>query len=168
MSYGRYYDSRRVAGSFQIPESTRPRAVVCEGRNMTYEEIKAMVKENNQSKLFSDEFVICLIWKETNFDPSLKNSKTSATGLMQITKPAVDTVNKNSPAGVHFEHSEMYDAKTNIQCGTRYLDIAKVKLAGIDKSYGTGPGYSKSIFACEKCLHTDKEHPFIALHKIHK
>jgi hypothetical protein len=69
---------------------------------MTYEEMKAVVKENNRSKIFSDQFVICLIWKETNFDPSRKNAETSATGLMQITKPAVDTVNKNSPVGVHF------------------------------------------------------------------
>lgn len=134
----------------------------------TYDEIKTLVASNNKSKLFSDEFVICLIWKETNFEPSAKNDSTSATGLMQITKAAVTTTNQNTPNGIHFDHADMTDAGTNIQCGTYYLDIAKTKLGGIDTSYGTGPGYSKNIVTCEACLKLDKEHPMAALHKIHK
>lgn len=135
---------------------------------MTYDEIKKLVKDNNRSKEFSDEFVICLIRKETNFEPSAKNTGSSATGLMQMTKGAVEMVNKCTPAGVHFEHADMTDAAKNIQCGTYYLDIAKNKLAGVDKSYGTGEGYSKSIVTCEACLQSDQEHPLVALHKIHK
>jgi hypothetical protein len=135
---------------------------------MTYEEIQALVASNNKSTLFSDQFVTCLIWKETNFDPSLKNAQSSATGLMQLTKGAVAMVNSCTPKGVHFEHADMLDAATNIQCGTYYLDIAKTKLAGVDKSYGTGAGYSKSIEACEACLIGDAAHPMVALHKIHK
>ncbi|HEY5707496.1 MAG TPA: transglycosylase SLT domain-containing protein [Terrimicrobiaceae bacterium] len=135
---------------------------------MTFEEIEELVKANNKSTEFSNEFVICLIWKESGFDPDVKNSKSSATGLMQLTKAAVKMVNKNTPEGVHFEHSEMTDEVKNIECGTYYLDIAKKKLAGIDKSYGTGPGYSKSIVACEKCLKKDSDHSMACLHKIHK
>ena len=135
---------------------------------MTYDEIKKLVEDNNQSKEFSNEFVICLIWKETTFDPSSENIKSSATGLMQLTKGAVAMVNKSTPVGVHFEHSEMKNAVKNIQCGTLYLDIAKNKLAGVDISFGTGPGYSKTIVACETCLKEDGSHPVIALHKIHK
>jgi hypothetical protein len=133
-----------------------------------FDDIKDLVSKNNKSTEFADNFVICLIWKESGFDPDLKNSKSSATGLMQITKGAVNMVNKNTPQGVHFEHSEMTDAVKNIQCGTYYLDIAKNKLAGIDKSYGTGPGYSKSIIACEACLKGGKENTMACLHKIHK
>ncbi|WKB55775.1 transglycosylase SLT domain-containing protein [Eleftheria terrae] len=135
---------------------------------MTYEEIAKLVAENNRSTLFSNEFVTCLIWKETGFEPAAKNAKSSATGLMQLTKGAVEMVNRCTPKGVHFEHSEMTDPVKNIQCGTYYLDIAKTKLAGIDTSYGTGPGYSKSIKVCEACLIQDKEHPMQAFHKIHK
>lgn len=135
---------------------------------MTYDEISKLVKENNKSKDFSDEFVICLIWKETSFDAEAKNSKSSATGLMQLTKGAVDMVNKITPQGIHFEHSEMTDPAKNIQCGTYYLDIAKNKLGGVDKSFGTGTEYSKSIIACETALKGDKDHYTIALHKIHK
>lgn len=135
---------------------------------MTYEEIAKLVKENNRSKIFSDEFVICLIWKETNFDETVRNKKSTATGLMQLTKGAVDMVNKLTPGGVHFEHSDMTDAAKNIQCGTYYLDIAKTKLSGIDTAYGTGAGYSKSILSCEKCLKSDREHPMTAFLKIHQ
>ena len=98
----------------------------------------------------------------------VNNIKSSATGLMQPTKGAVAMANKSTPAGVHFEHSEMKDAAKNIQCGTLYLDIAKNKLAGVDASFRTGPGYSKVIAVCEKCLKEDRSHPMIALHKIHK
>lgn len=135
---------------------------------MTYDEIKKLVEDNNQSKEFSNEFVICLIWKESGFDPTLKNVKTSATGLMQIEEGAVKTVNNNTPVGVHFEHFEMKDTVKNIQCGTLYLDIAKNKLSGVDTSFGTGPDYSRSIVTCEKCLKEDSSHPMIALHKIHR
>lgn len=134
---------------------------------MTYEEIVKLVAENNQSKEFSNEFVTCLIWKETSFEPSEKNSKSSATGLMQMTKGAVEMVNRCSPKGVHFEHSEMTDAVKNVQCGTLYLDIAKNKLGGVDTSYGTGPGYSRGIVTCESCLQSDAVHYQAALQKIH-
>lgn len=61
----------------------------------------------------------------------------------------------------------MTDGMKNIQCGTYYLDIAQNKLAGIDTSYGTGIGYSKSIFACEGCMQKDRNHYMVCLHKIH-
>jgi hypothetical protein len=89
-------------------------------------------------------------------------------GLMQMTKGAVDMVNKCTPKGIHFEHEDMAGAAKNIQCGTMYLDIAKNRMGGVNKSFGTGQGYSKSIVACEICLKGDSEHPRAALHKIHK
>lgn len=135
-----------------------------------FDEIQKLVESNNKSTRFTKEFVICLIWKESGFDPELKNSKSTATGLMQVQTDAVDTVNKNTPKGVHFEHSEMKDPEKNIQCGTYYLDITETKMFGVDKSYGTGTGYSKSIIACEKCLQSLKpvEHFQGCLHKIHR
>ncbi len=135
--------------------------------NLTYDEIRKLVEDNNKSTIFSNEFVICLVWKESNFDAGSINEKSTATGLMQMTKGAVDMVNKITPKGIHFEHSEMGDAAKNIQCGTYYLDISKNKLGGVDTSFGTGPGYSKSIVVCEKCLKDGKEHYMAALYKIH-
>lgn len=69
---------------------------------MTFDEIDSLVQANNNSKEFSNEFVICLIWKESGFDPAAKNSSTSATGLMQLTKGAVEMVNSNTPKGCPF------------------------------------------------------------------
>ena len=88
----------------------------------TYEEIKKLVADNSKSSV-SDEMLICVIWKESGFDPDVKNSKTTATVLMQMTKGAVEDVNKNTPEGVHYEHSEMTDPAKNIQCGSYYLDL---------------------------------------------
>ncbi len=134
---------------------------------MIYEEIVKLVAENNQSNELSNEFVTCLIWRETSFEPSEENSKSSATGLMQMTKGAVEMVNRCSPKGVHFEHSEMTDAVKDVQCGTLYPDIAKNKLGGVDTSYGTRPGYSRGIVSCESCLQSDAVHYQAALQKIH-
>lgn len=135
---------------------------------MTYQEIQKLVQGNNRSKIFSDDFVICLIWKESGFDPDAAATTTSATGLMQIETGAVTMTNANTPKGIHFEHSDMTDPAKNIQCGTYYLDIAQTKLNGIDTGYGTGKGYSNDIFQCEKCIKHEKKNFMNCLHKIHK
>jgi hypothetical protein len=135
---------------------------------MTYDEVAELVKSNNKSTHFSDEFVICLIWKETNFNPDISNPDSTATGFMQMTVGAVDMVNKITPKGIHFSHTDMRGPVLNIQCGTYYLDIAKTKLAGVDKSFGTGPGYSKRFVECEICLKSDNVHPMVGMYKIHK
>jgi soluble lytic murein transglycosylase-like protein len=140
----------------------------------TFEEIQTLVREHNKSQQLSDGFVICLIWKESGFSDTIVNSKTTATGLMQLTKGAVSDVNRNTPAGVHFEHDKMTDPMTdpekNIECGTFYLDLrikwAKDQKKGIE-GYGTGPGYADSIFTCEKCLKDDSKHFQNCLDKIH-
>jgi hypothetical protein len=135
----------------------------------TYEEIKKLVKDNNKSESLSDEFVICLIWKESGFKDSVKSDSSTATGLMQITKAVIPDVNKAYKTS--FTHKDMLDAAKNIQCGTHYLDLrikwAKDKTEGID-GYGTGKGYAKSIFACEDCLTKEGKQWQAALHKIHQ
>lgn len=136
----------------------------------TYEEIKKLVKEHNKSANLSDEFIICLIWKETNFE-DIKNDKSSATGLMQLTKGAVEDVNKNTPKGVHFTHAEMMDPAKNIECGTYYLDLrikwAKDVTKGVE-GFGTGKGYAKKIFECETCMKGGKNGALSCLYIIHK
>lgn len=121
-----------------------------------FEAIKKFVSDNNKSTLVSNQLVVCLIWKESSFDDAVKNSGTTALGFMQITKGAVDDVNKNTPKGVHFEYNEMTDPEKNIACGTYYLDI-RIKRSGgkiakgIDR-FGTGSGYAENILSCEKCM----------------
>jgi hypothetical protein len=136
---------------------------------LTYAAIQKLVAENNKSAQLSDEFIICLIWKESDFRDTIPNETSTAIGLMQITKGVIGDVNKFYKTA--FTHAEMTDPAKNIQCGTQYLDLrikwAKNATKGIE-GYGTGVGYAKSIFACEKCLQSDREHWSAALYKIHQ
>lgn len=114
-----------------------------------------MVRENNKSGL-SDELIVCLAYKESTFNPAVKNKGSSATGLMQITKAAVIDVNTNFGShGANFTHADMTDPVKNIQCGSWYLKL-RVKWAKGDVAkglagYGTGSAYAASLLKCETC-----------------
>lgn len=144
---------------------------------LTMDQVKSYITSNNQSSkiqggvTLSTEVLLCLIWKESGFNPSDKNSSSSATGLMQMTKGAVVEVNKNTPKGTHFNHSDMTDPAKNIACGTYYLSI-RIKWAqgSIEKGmegYGTGAGYADSILECKTCLQEDPPDPNSCLIAIH-
>ena len=134
-------------------KKTAPK-VKTKNTKLTAAEVTALIASNNKSKV-STELLLCLIWKESGFDPKDKSSKSTATGLMQMTKPAVKQVNESSPKGVHFTHSEMTDPAKNIECGTYYLKIridwAKGDLMKGLEGYGTGSGYAANILECETC-----------------
>lgn len=138
---------------------------------LTYDEIKTLVVANNQApaNYISDRLFVCLIWKESTFDPDLKNPRSTATGLMQLTKGAVAEVNRVNKTS--FDHNQMTDSALNIQCGTAYLAILKKRkndnLTNALDAFGTGSGYSKSIIACSLCMKQDDTHPMVCLHKIH-
>ncbi len=137
------------------------------------EQVETYIKANNNASV-STELLLCLIWKESSFDPKTKSRSSSATGLMQVTKPAVQDVNRNTPKGVHFENSDITDPAKIIACGTHYLK-QRIKPAGDTKEglegYGTGPGYADNILACERCL-TDRSaeqaDPDACLHATHR
>lgn len=137
----------------------------------TYAEIKKLVADNTKSTV-SDELLICLIWKESGFDPDSKNSSSTATGLMQMTKGAVEEVNKNTPVGVHYEHSDMTDPAKNIQCGSYYVDLrikwAKGNIKAGLNGFGTGAGYADDILFCEECVKKNAANATPCLNKIHK
>jgi Domain of unknown function (DUF4157)/Transglycosylase SLT domain len=138
-----------------------------------FDEIQTLVAANNQSTL-STEILTCQIWKESGFVHDQKNKSSSATGLMQMTKAAVDTVNNNTPKGVHFTHGEMTDPSKNIECATYYIKIL-MKTRNLSEtdalnSFGTGAGYSDNLVVCETCLKdaTDEAAKTACLHAIHK
>lgn len=45
----------------------------------------------------------------------------SVLSLSELTNAAVDDVNANTPAGIHFEHTEVKTELKHISCGTYYL-----------------------------------------------
>jgi hypothetical protein len=123
---------------------------------LDFDTIKTLVAANNRSAVLSNELIICLIWKESGFDPTVRNASSSATGLMQITRAAVDDVNANTPKGTHYNHSDMSEADQNIQCGSYYLDL-RIKRVGGDvkkgiERFGTGSGYADNLLAGEACM----------------
>ena len=138
---------------------------------LTYTEVKALVDANNKCADVSSELLVCLIWKESGFNPAAKNPGSTATGLMQMTVAAVQDVNHNTPVGVHFEHSDMTDPAKNVQCGTYYVCL-RIKRAGGDvkkglEGFGTGPGYADNILVCETCLQGGPGDPQSCLDPIH-
>jgi len=146
----------------------------------TFATVEKLVSANNQSANFSNELVIAIIWKESGFDDASKNKTSTATGFMQMTIPAVDDVNRNTPKGTHFAFSDMLDGAKNIQCGTFYLDLIFGR-SGNDvtkalNSFGTGAGYATNLIAAEACLQAakgkaatiDPEKAKTCLFKIHR
>jgi soluble lytic murein transglycosylase-like protein len=142
--------------------------------------IEKLVAANNQPANLSNELIIAIIWKESGFDDAAKSKISTATGFMQMTIPAVDDVNRNTPKGTHFAFSDMLDGGKNIQCGTFYLDIIYRRSSNdVTKalnSYGTGTGYATNLIAAEACLQAakgkaatiDPEKAKTCLFKIHR
>jgi len=119
------------------------------------QEIFNYIEKCNKSKKFSKEFIACLIWKESSFNPDFRNPKSTATGLMQITERASKDVG--------YDHKKMKDPCINIEAGTTYLDksvnYAKGNIEnGVNKYYyGKGSNYYRSIENCEKCLKNESD-----------
>jgi RHS repeat-associated protein len=119
---------------------------------LSYDQIAKLVAANNKS-LRSDELIICVIYKESSFDPAGANPNSSAVGLMGVEKGAASDLN--------IPYNTLSDPATNIAAGSQYLhrriDWKPPFGAGGDvrtglANYGTGEPYADSILKCEKCL----------------
>jgi RHS repeat-associated protein len=82
------------------------------GRFLSVDPDPVAAGDNNNSGQ-SDYLVVAVIWKESGFDPNIKSSSSSATGLMQMTRAAASQVG--------FSHSQMTDPAKNVQAGTSYM-----------------------------------------------
>jgi hypothetical protein len=123
---------------------------------LTFDQVKSLVASNKHSAAFTDECVIAVCWKESSFNPSAQASGSTAKGLMQMTNPAVDTVNNITPAGVHFDYTDMLDASKAIQCGTYYLQWCSDQSGGDEakalNKYAGVSGYADDVMSAEACL----------------
>ena len=59
--------------------------------------------------------IICIIWKESSFNPNVQSTTSTARGLMQVTKGAA------KDAG--YDYNLLFDGATNIQAGSSYLKL---------------------------------------------
>src|SRR5438067_12901374 len=102
-------------------------------------EIRELVQANNRSSI-AHELVVCQIYMESRFDACAQPSGSSARGLMQLLKVANRELfrldNLHKPPAERCPEAELYaradafhdspafiDEATNIQCGTRYLQL---------------------------------------------
>lgn len=122
---------------------------------LNFDQVRQFVSQNNKSSSISNECIIAVCWKESSFDPYAQSNGSTAKGLMQMTNPAVDTVNNITPPGTHFDYNDMFNPALAIQCGTYYLqwcfDQTGSESAALDK-YGGVIGYSTDVMTAEGCL----------------
>ena len=126
---------------------------------LTYDEAQKLVADNRSPMLYpfaSDHLLVCLIWKESAFDPGAKNPVSTATGLMMMTTGAVTDVNQHAPHGTRrFNHNEMTNPALNIECGTLYLRLLIDRHRDLTKAlahFGTGATYAHQLVKCEACI----------------
>ncbi|WP_076606150.1 transglycosylase SLT domain-containing protein [Cystobacter fuscus] len=153
------------SASTTTPTSNTERKVVpikkydCD--RLSLDEIKKIVKEHNKSKQ-PDEFIICQIYKESDFYPCAKSSESTASGFMGLTVTAVmDVIGQNKGetkeqwrARARTLHSGL-TKEQNIEYATKYLQMRIDRAGDLEKGvngYGTGAGYSTNINACAECM----------------
>ncbi|MGF6963408.1 hypothetical protein OKW43_000413 [Paraburkholderia sp. WC7.3g] len=127
-------------------------------------EIRQLVRANNKSTL-DDNLVICQIYMESRFDSSASPAGSTAKGLMQMTKGAVQQVYKYraqktlghmpsdaqthqlfaEAAAVHAS-SQLTDDATNIGLGTEYMQYWLDKAHSVDAAYRLYRGLSNGVY----------------------
>lgn len=117
---------------------TKPVEVVVDD-SVRLKEVRALVKSNNRSQV-DDNVIICQIYMESRFDPNPHTEGSSARGLMQLLKAPIREfyrienlkkphVQQQKDAVVFAEADRFHDGHqlldpaTNIQAGTKYLQL---------------------------------------------
>lgn len=84
--------------------------------------------------------------EETTLGKSMKNTAGStAAGLLQITKPTIDTLNANLPAGIHYDYNRLAtDPSLSVKAVAHYIKFFLIDKKGLNdrvsilKAYKTG------------------------------
>src|SRR3954451_1579188 len=142
--------------------------------NLSFEQVVGYVRNNNKTPYKTPHapegysapevnpgIVVCIAWAESTFNPNVISTDGDARGLMQIRNSSRTLVNNNTPAGVHFEPTDLMDPAKNIQCGT-YLLALKLQLGNprgnleqAIKDYRGGPTageYATKVMRCSDCI----------------
>lgn len=118
---------------------------------LTIDDMLKIVPPNNKSNK-SNEWIICWLWQESSF-----NAKSARYGLKPENPKGLGQTTKwaFAAAGVKYSLGRAFDAATNIQVSSAYLQSFLNNGSGMGSAlnnYGTGSGHQKDIDACEKCL----------------
>ncbi len=127
-------------------------------------EIRRLVQANNKSTL-DESLIICQIYMESRFDSTASPAGSTAKGLMQMTKGAVQQVYKyrmqktlghmpsdsqthqlfTEAAAVHAS-SQLTDEATNIGLGTEYMQYWIDKARSVEGAYKLYRGLANGIY----------------------
>ncbi|HEV2416458.1 MAG TPA: RHS repeat-associated core domain-containing protein [Terriglobia bacterium] len=134
---------------------------------ITWPQLKNLVHANNESNL-CDDVVDCIVFKESSrgggfdanavppIDPKTGVPKSSARGLMQVTRPATVDLHRLYPANFPANtYDKLFNPVINVQAGSTYLDILVGRFGSLSTAlahYGTGPGYANDVLNCVKQL----------------
>ncbi len=159
--------SKKVSLKSKLKSSRKGKKSVAKNilaNQLSLKDIYDKIGTNNNSP-FSKELIASICWAESSFIVDSKATGSTSEGLMMMNVGSVDTVNNNSPSGVHFEHDDMLNPDLAIACGTWYLKILYSKTdwdCQGDKRQtitvfrhgkdSTDFGYADSILTCEGCL----------------
>jgi hypothetical protein len=114
-------------------------SITCPDLRTRLQQIRELVAANNRSCL-PHELIVCQIYMESRFDACAQPEGSSARGLMQLLKVAnrelfrLDNLHKSpaercpedelyARADAFHDSPAFVDEATNIQCGTRYLQL---------------------------------------------
>lgn len=160
-------DSNAQGQAFAEGKPTQP------GKPLTYDQIRELVRENNNSKL-PDEMIVAIIFKESSFDPSARGNtrENPALGLMQIQKRALIDAHDRLPKNEQYAHEHVLDPAVNIRLGSTYLQ-QQIDLRGGDVSKGLfhygprTPDYVPQVLAATEALKQNPKNPISALSRIY-
>jgi soluble lytic murein transglycosylase-like protein len=100
--------------------------------DLSHSEAKKLVAQNNKSGV-PDSVIMAVAYKESRFDPTADNGipGNSATGLMQVTAPALEDFNtaRQREEKESYTNEDLKDPAKNIEVGSWYLQnrIEKAK-----------------------------------------
>ncbi|MCX5540926.1 transglycosylase SLT domain-containing protein [Paraburkholderia sp. CNPSo 3076] len=170
---------KRHTARFTPKSNTTPVTVMVDD-SARLREIRKLVQTNNRSTL-DENLVICQIYMESRFDSTAAPSGSTARGLMQMTKGAVQQVYKYraqkslghmpsdaqthqlfSEAAAAHASSRLTDDATNIGLGTEYMQYWIDKARSVDGAYKLYRGLSNGIYyqkikACADQLSADPD-----------
>lgn len=151
---------------FRQPKISREENLFVDRARLTLDQVRVLISGNNNSE-FSPELIVSICWAESSFDPSATASSSSSKGLMMMNNQAIDTVNANTPTGIHFEYNDMFSADKAISCGTWYLKTLYTKpdwgsqgdkRKTLRAYRGVGDyTYADKLIACESCMQSSAD-----------
>ncbi len=145
--YGIQPEENRTISSY-LP-STGSLGQLWPGATKSPADIKQIIANEAMKRGINPSTALAIAKTESNFNPSARNSDSSATGPMQMTKAAANQVG--------YSHGDMLNPASNISAGLDYLNWGKSNLQNKFGEVASDPdvqlaGYNQGVGAVSKLI----------------